>query len=301
VGQDVVVDFLLITLITGGHAIIEGVPGLAKTLLINSLAKTLGLSFNRIQFTPDLVPSDITGTEIIEPNALGEKAFRFVKGPIFSNILLADEINRTPPKTQSALLQSMQERRVTILGTTHHLPSPFFVFATQNPIEYEGTYPLPEAQLDRFLLYIPIGYPSALEEMKIIDADPARIDDIQEVVNRAELIEIIEKARTIPVSDTVKQYSVGISRNTRPENTEFDLVRKHVKWGASPRATQMLVQAAQSAAFLDSSNIVDKRHIDKVLINCLKHRLVLNYSSIAEGMNADNILRDIQERVGAGL
>ena len=225
VGQDDIVELLLTTVFAGGHAILEGVPGLAKTLLINSLAKTLDLSFNRIQFTPDLIPSDVTGTEIIDLARSGEKSFRFMKGPVFSNILLADEINRTPPKTQSALLQAMQERKITVLGNTYELPEPFFVFATQNPIEYEGTYPLPEAQLDRFLLLIRIGYPGEKEEMEIVGSDSADLEKIKTVLDAKEIRKIIGAVAELPVSDKVKKYAVGIARHTRPETTTVEFVK----------------------------------------------------------------------------
>jgi MoxR-like ATPase len=297
IGQDDVIELLLVAMLSEGHAILEGVPGLAKTLIVNSLAKTMDLSFNRIQFTPDMVPSDITGTEIVSLASKGERDFRFIEGPVFSNIILADEINRTPPKTQSALLQAMQERQVTILGKTYELPSPFFVLATQNPIEYEGTYPLPEAQLDRFLLYIYVNYPSKEEEMAIIEADPRNLNKIRAVVSPAELNDMIKNASKQAVSDVVKDYAVNIVRNTRPDLSKVSLVGKYVEWGAGPRASQMLVRLAKSFSFMKNKKIVDKQDIDAVLVPCLKHRIVLNYNAVSDGVSVDEIIREVQIEV----
>lgn len=295
IGQDEVIDLLLVTLLSGSHAIIEGVPGLAKTLLINSLARSLDLSFNRIQFTPDMVPSDITGTEILSSTESGDRQFRFVEGPVFSNIVLADEINRTPPKTQSALLQSMQEREVTLLGKTYSLPEPFYVLATQNPIEYEGTYPLPEAQLDRFLLHIYIGYPTVDEEIDIVDVEPENIKSIKPVMNHRQLTEMMERVREMPVADKVKAYAVEIVRNTRPQSGAVDAVRKYVEWGAGPRASQMLVRAARAFSYIHSKPIVDKQDIDDILIPCLKHRVILNYHANADGVSIEDLIREIRK------
>ncbi len=297
VGQDSIIDLLLITVIAGGHALLEGVPGLAKTLLINSLARTLDLSFNRIQFTPDLVPSDIIGTEIIDFSQKGSKDFQFVKGALFAHIVLADEINRTPPKTQSALLQAMQEKQVTVLGKTYPLELPFFVFATQNPIEYEGTYPLPEAQLDRFLLHIDIGYPDEREEMKIIDSKPSNIENIVPVIDRKGILGMMDKAEKIPVSDKVKNYIITLTRNSRPDSTEFDFIKKYVEWGAGPRASQMLLRAAKAHAYLNNKKIADKEDVDFVLIPGLKHRIILSYNTMAEGISVRTILEDLKKSV----
>jgi MoxR-like ATPase len=301
VGQDDIVELLLTTVFAGGHAILEGVPGLAKTLLINSLARTLDLGFNRIQFTPDLIPSDVTGTEIIDVAGTGEKSFRFMKGPVFSNILLADEINRTPPKTQSALLQAMQERKVTVLGNTYDLPEPFFVFATQNPIEYEGTYPLPEAQLDRFLLLIRIGYPTEKEEMEIVTTNPEDAEKIKPVIDRKEILSIIESSAGIAVSDKVKKYAVGIARNTRPDTTNVELVKRSVRWGAGPRASQMLIRASQSHALIRGRKLVEKEDVDRMLLPVLAHRIVLNYQTAAGEVSAESVLKEIKKHSEAKL
>jgi len=301
VGQDNVIEMLLVTIIAGGHALIEGVPGLAKTLLINSLARTLSLSFNRIQFTPDLVPSDITGTEILDFNRDSGKDFRFVKGPIFSNILLADEINRTPPKTQSALLQAMQEKRVTILGRTYDIEEPFYVFATQNPIEYEGTYPLPEAQLDRFLLYIDINYPAEKEELNIMETYPSAVESIKPVINRKEINEMIQSAEEIPVSDKVKKYILSITRNSRPQSAASSIVKKFVEWGAGPRASQMVLRAAKAHAKLYNKKIVDKEDVDSVLVPALKHRIILNFNAISEGITAVDVLSELKKEAEVHL
>lgn len=301
VGQDDVIELLLVTVAANGHALIEGVPGLAKTLLINTLARTLDLSFNRVQFTPDLVPSDITGTEIIETAKGSDRNFRFIPGPVFSNIVLADEINRTPPKTQSALLQAMQEQKVTVLGSTYNLPNPFFVFATQNPIEYEGTYALPEAQLDRFLLHINMAYPDEAHEMQIIDSDPAGLDLVKPVVSKDELTDICASAKAVPVSDKVKGYAVSILRNTRPESTSLDIVKQYVRWGAGPRATQMLVRAAQAHAFIRSRKAVEKEDIDQMTVPVLSHRIILNYQSISDGMTVLKLIQAVQKHCGEVL
>lgn len=295
VGQDEVVELLLTTVFAGGHSILEGVPGLAKTLLINSLARTLDLDFNRIQFTPDLIPSDVTGTEIMNVGGTGEKNFRFMKGPVFSNILLADEINRTPPKTQSALLQAMQERKVTVLGNTYDLPEPFFVFATQNPIEYEGTYPLPEAQLDRFLLMIRMDYPSEKEEMKIVDTGPKDAEQIQPVIARKEIVKIIQTSAEVAVSEKVKKYAVGIVRNTRPELTSVDTVKKNVRWGAGPRAAQMLIRAAQSHALIRGREIAEKGDVDRMLLPVLAHRIVMGFQTVAGEVSPESVLKEVKK------
>jgi MoxR-like ATPase len=301
IGQDGVIELLFISVLCGGHSIIEGVPGLAKTLIINSLARTLDLTFNRIQFTPDMVPSDITGTEVLTAGVKEGKSFRFIKGPVFSNIVLADEINRTPPKTQSALLQAMQERQVTVLGETYELPDPFYVMATQNPIEYEGTYPLPEAQLDRFHLFVYIGYPDRNEEMQIIGADAGKLGDLKAVIDAKELKKLTEETRKIPVSDKVKEYVVELVRGTRPSESKLGFVKNYIEWGAGPRATQMLVRAAQARAAMDSKKMVDKEDIDSVLIPVLKHRIIPNYNAVSERIDVSDLIGEIRKKIEAVL
>ncbi|OHD53565.1 MAG: AAA family ATPase [Spirochaetes bacterium GWF1_49_6] len=301
IGQDGVIELLFISVLCGGHSIIEGVPGLAKTLIINSLARTLDLTFNRIQFTPDMVPSDITGTEVLTAGVKEGKSFRFIKGPVFSNIVLADEINRTPPKTQSALLQAMQERQVTVLGETYELPDPFFVMATQNPIEYEGTYPLPEAQLDRFLLFIYIDYPKRDEEFQIIGADSGKLSELRAVIDAKELKKLTGETRNIPVSDKVKDYAVELVRGTRPSESKLGFVKNYIEWGAGPRATQMLVRAAQARAAMDSKKMVDKEDIDSVLIPVLKHRIIPNYNAVSERIDVSDLIGEIRKKVEAVL
>ncbi len=296
VGQDKSIKFLFLTLICDGHSIIEGVPGLAKTLLVNALAKTLSLEFNRIQFTPDLMPSDITGTEIIDFSK-DKKEFTFLKGPVFTNILLADEINRTPPKTQSALLQAMQEKRVTILGKTYELPVPFYVFATQNPIEHQGTYPLPEAQLDRFIFKIDISYPSKEEEMNIVSLSPLGVDNLKPVVDKSELMEFKKGLNNIYSSEKVKEYIVELVRNSRPEQTSFSFVKEYVEWGVGPRASQMLFLAGKANALIQGKEYVDKEDIDDIMMEVLKHRLFLNYKASAENISQENIIYEIRKGV----
>lgn len=301
VGQEEVIQSLMISLISGGHAILQGVPGLAKTLIIHSLARTMGLSFNRIQFTPDMVPSDITGTEVLIERKDSSREFKFIEGPVFSNIVLADEINRTPPKTQSALLQAMQEREVSLLGKTYSLPDPFFVLATQNPIEYEGTYPLPEAQLDRFLMFIEVDYPDHDQEMAIIDADPLQSASITEVISVKELKKWMEQAAAQHVSKKVKEYVVQLVRSTRPAQTEYEFVGQYLEWGAGPRASQMIVQAARSLSFIKEKKMVDKDDIDEVLLPCLRHRLVPNYRAQSENVTVGALISEIKRKVEAKL
>ncbi len=296
VGHEKVLKFLFLNMVCKGHSIIEGVPGLAKTMLVNSLAKTLSLEFNRIQFTPDLMPSDITGTEIIDFSK-DKKEFTFLKGPIFANIVLADEINRTPPKTQSALLQAMQEKKVTILGKTYDLPNPFFVFATQNPIEYQGTYPLPEAQLDRFLFKIDIDYPSKDEEKLILSINPDKVDELQEVVHRKDLLKLQSNVKDLYVADKIKEYIVEITRNSRPVETCINLVKEYVNWGAGPRASQMLFIAARAHALINGKDFVDKIDIDEVILPVLKHRIFLNYRAISENIKTEDIILEIKKEV----
>lgn len=296
IGQEKTLKFLFLNLVCGGHSIIEGVPGLAKTMLVNSLAKTLSLEFNRIQFTPDLMPSDITGTEIIDFSK-DKKEFTFLKGPIFANVVLADEINRTPPKTQSALLQAMQEKKVTILGKTYELPEPFFVFATQNPIEYQGTYPLPEAQLDRFLFKIDITYPSKEEEKSILSVDSTYVEKLEEVVSKKDLIKLQTKVKDVYVADKIKDYIVEITRNSRPIDTTYSFVKEYVNWGAGPRASQMLFVAARANALINDKDFVDKIDIDDVILPVLKHRIFLNYRASSENVKVEDIILEIKKEV----
>ncbi|MCX7784997.1 MAG: MoxR family ATPase [candidate division WOR-3 bacterium] len=294
VGQKKVIEEILICLLSNGHGLIIGVPGLAKTLIINTLAQVLDLSFNRIQFTPDLMPSDITGTEIIEEDpGRGKRNFRFVPGPIFANIVLADEINRTPPKTQSALLQAMQERKVTVSGITHQLPSPFFVLATQNPIEQEGTYPLPEAQLDRFMFSIYINYPSIEEELEIVKTTTsAYIPQLNKVLNSTEILDLQRLVRRVPVADDVIRYAVELVALTRPsQDGKVKFINDWVSWGAGPRASQYLILGAKARAILEGRYTPDREDIKSVAQAVLRHRIVTNFNAEAEGIKADEIIR----------
>src|ERR671918_1676741 len=260
VGQEDVVDVILTAVLAGGHALLIGVPGLAKTLMVQTVAEALELSFNRVQFTPDLMPSDITGTEIIEEDlTTGRRSFRFVHGPIFANVVLADEINRTPPKTQAALLQAMQEHQVTAGGTTYRLPDPFFVLATQNPIEQEGTYPLPEAQLDRFMLELRVGYPSKAEEEMIVEATTGDLSaEASAVLTASDVLALQHLVRRLPAPPTVVQYAVRVARSTRPDMPEATAdVKKYVSWGAGPRASQYLILGAKAKAAMDGRSVPD--------------------------------------------
>lgn len=293
VGQKKIIDELLIALISGGHCLIVGVPGLAKTLLVNTLSKVLSLKFNRIQFTPDLMPSDITGTDILERERENKKrVFRFIKGPIFANIVLADEINRTPPKTQAALLQAMQEFEVTAGGITYPLEKPFFVLATQNPIEQEGTYPLPEAQLDRFMFNILIDYPQEKAELEIAKISPGLIhEDLNPVLDSKSILELQELTKRVPVSDSLLQFAVRLSSMSRPSNNNApDFVKEWVSWGASPRATQYLVLAAKTNAVLDGRYTPGKEDLRKVAFPVLRHRIITNFNAEAEGITTDKIV-----------
>ncbi len=295
VGQTRVIEELLIALLSQGHCLLVGVPGLAKTLLVNSLAKVLDLKFNRVQFTPDLMPSDITGTEIIEDDvSSGRKVFRFVKGPIFTQILLADEINRTPPKTQAALLQAMQERIVTAAGQTYRLDEPFFVLATQNPIEQEGTYPLPEAQLDRFMFNIWLDYPSEEEEREIVRTTTSLYEPKLEVVlNGAQIVELQRLARRVPVSDYVVNYAVELVRKTRPSQNSPDFIRQWITWGAGPRASQYLIIGAKTRAILDGRPTPEVEDVKFVVRSVLRHRIVTSFNAAAEGVTALDIIDKI--------
>ena len=298
VGQHEVVETLLAALLAGGHALLVGVPGLAKTLLVQTVAQALDLAFSRVQFTPDLMPSDITGTEILEEDqATGRRVFRFMRGPIFGNIVLADEINRAPPKTQAALLQAMQEHAVTAAGATHRLPEPFFVLATQNPIEQEGTYPLPEAQLDRFLVELRVGYPTREEEERIVTtttgADDARVEP---VLGAGRLLAMQRLVRRLPAPPTVVRYAVQLVRGTRPDAPEASAaMKRYVGWGAGPRASQALVLAAKARAAMDGRAMPDVDDVRAVALPVLRHRLVLNFQAEADGMTVERLL-DLRER-----
>ena len=294
VGQKEVVENLVAALLSGGHALLVGVPGLAKTLLVRTLADALDLSFSRIQFTPDLMPSDITGTELLEEDhATGRRVFKYVKGPVFANAVLADEINRAPPKTQAALLQAMQEHAVTAAGRTHPLPEPFFVLATQNPIEQEGTYPLPEAQLDRFMFELRVGYPTADEEEHVVATTTSDTEaTITPVLDAAQLIALQHLVRRLPAPPTVVRYAVGLARSTRPDAKEASPdVRKYVSWGAGPRASQYLVLGAKARAAMDGRAVPDLDDVRSVAHVVLRHRLVMNFQGEAEGMTPERLIR----------
>ncbi|RIK68362.1 MAG: AAA family ATPase [Planctomycetota bacterium] len=296
VGQDAVIEELLIALFAGGHCILEGVPGLAKTLMISSLARCLSLSFNRIQFTPDLMPSDITGTEVIaEDKSTGNRAFKFLPGPVFANIILADEINRTPPKTQAAMLESMQERQVTVGGVRHALEAPFFVLATQNPIEQEGTYPLPEAQQDRFMFKIFIGYPGYDEELEIATRTTTEVDaKVDTVLSAAEILELQRLVRRVPAAPPVIKYALDLVRKTRPSDAAApEIVRKHVAWGAGPRAVQFLILGAKARAVLRGNYHVSTEDIRALAPAVLRHRVITNFAAQAEGYSSDRLIADL--------
>jgi MoxR-like ATPase len=303
VGQDEVVEQALLAILCGGHAIVEGVPGLAKTLLVSSLAKTLSLQFSRIQFTPDLMPSDMTGTEVIqEDKASGTRALRFVKGPIFANIVLADEINRTPPKTQAALLEAMQERQVTAGGVQYRLPAPFFVLATQNPIEQEGTYPLPEAQLDRFMLNVRVNYPSEREEIEIVTRTTAGgLSEPSPVLTADDILRMQALVREVPVAEHVVRYAIRIVRATRvrDEGEALKVCRDYLAWGAGPRASQFLVLAAKAKALLEGATHATPDHVRAIALPVMRHRIVTNFNAEADGVKADDVVRLILEAVPA--
>ncbi|WP_018126402.1 AAA family ATPase [Balneola vulgaris] len=300
IGQDDILDLLLISLFSKGHCVLVGVPGLAKTLLIRTLAQTLGLSFNRIQFTPDLMPGDITGTEIIEEDKeSGKKAFKFIKGPIFSNIVLADEINRTPPKTQAALLEGMQEYHVTAAGVTYDLDQPFFVLATQNPIEQEGTYPLPEAQLDRFMFHIWVDYPSFEEEKEIVSKTTSSITaTVNSVLDKQTINDLQELVRKVPVPDSVLDYAVKVVSATRPNASESpEFVKKYLSWGAGPRASQYLILGGKTRALSKGRFNVTIEDIDALAVPVLRHRIVNNYAAEAEGYTTEKIIGMILDQL----
>jgi MoxR-like ATPase len=296
VGQDHIIENLLISLFSRGHCVLIGVPGLAKTLLIKTLAETLNLSFNRIQFTPDLMPSDITGTEIIEEDTTtGNKRFKFFKGPVFANIILADEINRTPPKTQAALLEAMQEYRVTASGTTYELSQPFFVLATQNPIEQEGTYPLPEAQLDRFMFNLWLDYPSFEEEMEIVSrTTAAKSNTVNHILSGEDILKYQKLTREVPVPKSVLNHAVKIVNMTRPKNELApDFIRKYMTWGAGPRASQYLVLGGKSRALANGRFNVTEEDINALAVPVLRHRIVNNYAAEAEGIKPEHLIERI--------
>jgi len=306
VGQDAVVEQLMICIFARGHCILEGVPGLAKTLMVSTLANCLSLDFNRIQFTPDLMPSDITGTDVLqEDKASGSRRLSYVKGPIFANVVLADEINRTPPKTQAALLEAMQERQVSASGHRHGLPDPFFVLATQNPIEQEGTYPLPEAQLDRFLFKVFVGYPSADEERQIYRLTTGTADmHVTKVLSGHEIPELQSLVRRVPISDHALDYAMALVRATRTTETDKpEYINKWISWGAGPRAGQAMIMAAKAKAALDGRTSVLIDDLRAVAAPVLRHRLVTTYAAQAEGQTSDTIiaalLKDIPVRAGA--
>jgi len=296
VGQERIVDELLTAIFARGHCLMIGVPGLAKTLMVRTIARAIDLEFNRIQFTPDLMPSDITGTDIVEDDrSTGGRQFRFVKGPVFANILLADEINRTPPKTQAALLQAMQEVQVTVSGRTYDLPQPFFVLATQNPIEQEGTYPLPEAQLDRFMFDIRIGYPTPEEERQIAKTTTSDASvEIAKVLTGPEILHLQQIVRKLPVSDHVAQYAVDLARATRPDDPAAAAITKEfVNWGAGTRAVQYLVLGAKARAAIDGGYNVTCAHVREVAALVLRHRIITNFHAEAEGISPDRIVKDL--------
>jgi MoxR-like ATPase len=303
VGQDDIIEHLFITLLSRGHCLLVGVPGLAKTLLIKTLAQALELKFSRMQFTPDLMPSDITGTEIIEENVTTRsKAFKFVKGPVFANIILADEINRTPPKTQAALLEAMQEHHVTAAGQTYTLDEPFFVLATQNPIEQEGTYPLPEAQLDRFMLNLWLDYPSFKEEVQIVKTTTSKYDaSVESILSAQDIIGFQNLVRGVPVADNVIEYSVKLAESTRPSSSDApSYIKNWIRWGAGPRASQYLILAAKARSILHGKFTPDIDDVKAMAEPVLRHRLVTSFNAEAEGVSAiqiiEKLVRDVKPK-----
>lgn len=291
IGQDEVIDQILISVFAGGHALLVGVPGLAKTLMVNTISQALGLGFKRIQFTPDLMPSDILGSEILDEN----RTFKFIKGPIFSNIILADEINRTPPKTQAALLEAMQEKTVTVAGHNYTLDAPYFVLATQNPIEQEGTYPLPEAQLDRFMFAINLEYPTFEEEVNVVKATTSNHKPkVNALFSAQEIIDFQQLVRRIPVADNVIEYAVTLVGKTRPKsNAAPDIIKDYIDWGAGPRASQNLILAAKTHAAVNGKYSPDIEDVKAVATGILRHRIIKNYKAEAEGYTEDSIIEKI--------
>ncbi len=300
VGQTEIIDQILIALISNGHCLLVGVPGLAKTLLVKTLSEVLDLKFSRIQFTPDLMPSDITGTEVLEEDKLTNKRFfRFIEGPIFANIILADEINRTPPKTQSALLEAMQEHKVTAAGVSYKLPEPFFVLATQNPIEQEGTYPLPEAQLDRFMFNLWLDYPDFKDEIQIVHNTTSSYSaSLQKVLNSSDLLKFQELVKRVPVADNVIQFAVKISNLTRPnQNNSPAFVKNWITWGAGPRASQYLILAAKSKAIIDGRFTPNIDDVKFAMLPVLRHRIITNFAAEAEGISSVDIIKKLTENL----
>jgi len=299
IGQRDVVDNLVAAMLSGGHALLVGVPGLAKTLLVQTVAQALDLQFSRVQFTPDLMPSDITGTELLEEDhSSGRRFFKFVHGPVFANIVLADEINRAPPKTQAALLQAMQEHAVTAAGKTHKLPEPFFVLATQNPIEQEGTYPLPEAQLDRFMVQLTVGYPTREEEERIVtETTSDRAVEVKPVLTGVQLSELLHLVRRLPAAPSIVSYAVKLARSTRPDSPEASpMVKKYVSWGAGPRASQYLILGAKARAAMDGRAMPDLEDVHAMAAPVLGHRVVLNFQAEAEGISSQSLIGALDKR-----
>ena len=300
IGQKTILNHIFIALLSKGHSLLVGVPGLAKTLLVQTLSEILGLSFKRIQFTPDLMPSDITGTELIDIDQnTGQRSFRFHKGPIFANLVLADEINRTPPKTQAALLEAMQENKVTAGGKTFNLESPFFVLATQNPIEQEGTYPLPEAQLDRFMFNLNIDYPSKKDEIAIVrNTTVHQKDHLNQIINQEDLVSFQELIRKVPVSDNVVEHAVNLVSATRPGFEEApEFIKQSIEWGAGPRASQYLILGAKAKAALDGNPTPNIDDVNALVIPILRHRVLPSFNAEAEGLKIENILEKLVDTV----
>lgn len=294
IGQEDIVNKVLTTIFSSGHCLLMGVPGLAKTLLVNTIAKVLGLTYNRIQFTPDLMPSDITGSQVLDSN----REFQFIKGPIFANIVLADEINRTSPKTQSALLEAMQEHCVTVAGKTYKLDKPFFVLATQNPIEQEGTYPLPEAQLDRFMFNLNLDYPTFEQEIDILkNTTTSKTPQLNVILSIEDILTLQDIIKRIPVNDNIYNYAVSLTSKTRLNNKENTLANKYLSWGAGPRASQYLIIGAKCTAALKGKYSPDIEDINEVATAVLRHRIILNYTAQAEGLTADNIVNMIIDEI----
>jgi MoxR-like ATPase len=302
IGQEETVDQLLITFLAGGHALLEGVPGLAKTLMIRTLSQAIELKFRRIQFTPDLMPSDIIGTEILEEDhTTGKKFFEFNKGPIFANIILADEINRTPPKTQAALLEAMQEFEVTYSGKTYSLDRPFFILATQNPIEQSGTFPLPEAQQDRFLFYIKIGYPTQNEEIHILkNTTGSKKEIVHPVITGGEILRLQQLVREVPISDDLISFVSRVVRATRPDTTTNEYVREWVNWGAGPRAGQAMILTAKARALLHGRLSVTLEDLQQVALPVLRHRVIVNFKAEAEGISSDHVTQHLLKTTAIG-
>ncbi len=299
-GQTAVIDQLLVTLMAGGHALLEGVPGLGKTLMVRTIAEATSLNFNRIQFTPDLMPADIIGTEILQENkATGERSFYFNKGPVFANIVLADEINRTPPKTQAALLEAMQEKAISYAGQTYPLPLPFFILATQNPIEQAGTFPLPEAQLDRFMLFIKIAYPNESEEKLILkNTTGNKHYQPQTSINGAEIVELQKLVRDVHLNDDLLDWINKIVRATRPASSNISFVSSNVQWGAGPRAGQSVILAAKAYALLNQRFAATEEDVRTVVFPALRHRILLNFKAEAEGHTTDDVIKTLLEKIG---